>query len=164
MGMAETLPQRAGVRPRTIPCAPHSQIDQIVPEARSLAADLIERLAGLDHVTLGHSLRAPPGSVGFYLDRAQCCGDGKAFLLGDEFAHVHLDDDCSLHVILPEPLRSAAMAAGWAEAHPLAGQPTVSPDTVMLYAPRDAGEVGVLADLVEASWMNAQGLSVPAVG
>jgi Family of unknown function (DUF5519) len=153
------LPLRRGPRPRTIPCAPHSQVDQIVLEARRLAAELIEQLAGLAHVKLGHSLRAPPGSVGFYLDAAACCDNGNAFLLGDEFAHVHLEDDCSLHVILPEPLRSAAIAAGWAEPHPLAGQPSVSPDTVMLYAPRDAEEVGVLAALVRASWANARGLS-----
>jgi len=65
---------------------------------------------------------------------------------------------------MPEPLRAAAIAAGWAEPHPLAGQPTVSPDTVMLYAPRDTGEVDVLAALVEASWANARGLNAPAAG
>lgn len=112
-------------------------------------------------MTLGRSFRAPPGSVGFYLDAAACCDDRNAFLLGDEFAHVHLEDDCSLHVILPEPLRGTAIAAGWAEPHPLAGQPTVSPGTVMLYAPRDAEEVEVLAALVKASWANARGLSGP---
>lgn len=151
------LPARVGPRPRTIPCLPHSQIDQIVPDARALAAALIDRLSALGQVTLGGSLRAPPGSVGFYLDPHACCGDARAFLLGREFAHVHLEDDCSLHAILPEPLRGAGIAAGWAEAHPLAGQPTVSPDTVMLYAPRDAGEVAVIAGLVEASWRNARG-------
>jgi hypothetical protein len=164
MEIAEHLPPRRGVRPRTIPCAPHSQVDQIVPNARQLAAALIERLVGLDQVTLGHSLRAPPGSVGFYLDAAACCDNANAFLLGDEFAHVHLEDDCSLHAILPEPLRRAAIDAGWAEPHPLAGQPTVSPDTVMLYAPRDAEEVEVLAALVRASWANARGLNVPGGG
>jgi hypothetical protein len=152
------FPPRKGPRPRTIPCAPHSQVDQIVPQARALAAQLIARLAKLDHVTLGRSLRAPPGSVGLYLAAEACCADTRAFLLDDEFAHVHLDDDCSLHAILPEPLRSAAIDAGWAEPHPLAGQPTVSPDTVMLYAPRDTAEIDMLAALVRASWRNAQGI------
>ncbi|MBX3563586.1 MAG: hypothetical protein KF730_03310 [Sphingomonas sp.] len=152
------LPARAGPRPRTIPCAPHSQIDQIVPEAHALALALIERVGGLAHVELGGSLRAPPGTVGLHLQPSACCGSARTFLLGREFAHVHLEDDCSLHAILPEPLRSAAIEAGWAEAHPLAGQPTVSPDTVMLYAPRDAAEIEILVQLVEASWRNAQGL------
>jgi hypothetical protein len=117
----------------------------------------IGRLAGLREVQLGGSMRAPPGTVGFHLNPRACGGEADAFLLGREFAHVHLEDDCSLHAILPEPLRSAAIRAGWAEAHPLAGQPTVSPDTVMLYAPRDLREVEVLAQLVEASWANARG-------
>ena len=164
MNINPPLSPRPGPRPRTIPCAPHTQIDQIAPESRALAAQLIERLARLEHVTLGDSRRAPPGSVGFYLASDACCASDRAFLLCDEFAHVHLDDDCSLHAILPEPLRSAAIAAGWAEPHPLAGQPTVSPDTVMLYAPRDADEVEVLADLVRASWMNARGLTNPVAG
>jgi len=151
------VPERAGPRPKTIPCAPHSQVDQIVPEARMLALSLIDRLAPLADVQLGGSMRAPPGTVGLYLHPSACCAQPRAFLLGREFAHVHIDDDCSLHAILPEPLRTAAIDAGWAEPHPLAGQPTVSPDTVMLYAPRDAGEVEVLATLVEASWANARG-------
>ena len=156
MDIARDMPHRAGPRPRTIPCAPHSQVDQIAPESPRLASALIDQLAMLGDVRLGRSLRAPPGTVGLYLDPAACCADARAFLLGDEFAHVHLDDDCSLHAVLPEPLRSAAIAAGWAEPHPLAGQPTVSPDTVMLYAPRDQAEVDVLAALVEASWRNAR--------
>ncbi len=127
-------------------------------EARALAAQLIAQLAKLDHISLGRSLRAPPGSVGLYLAPKACCADERAFLLGDEFAHVHLEDDCSIHAILPEPLRGAAIAAGWAEPHPLAGQPSVSPDTVMLYAPRDGEEVDMLAALVRASWRNAQGM------
>lgn len=152
------LPPRRGTRPQTIPCAPHSQIDQIVPEARELAMQLVATLAALDQVSLGGSLRAPPGSVGFHLAHHDCCADRRAFLIGDEFAHVHLDDDCSLHAILPEPLRSAAIDAAWAEPHPLAGQPTVSPDTVMIYAARDAAEVTVIAGLVRASWQNARGV------
>lgn len=158
------LPVRVGPRPHTIPCAPHSQTDQIVPEAQSLARALIDRLARLTDVQLGGSRRAPPGSVGFYLDAAACCADERAFLLGREFAHVHLEDDCSLHVILPEPLRTHAIEAGWAESHPLAGQPTVSLDTVMLYAPRTLAEVEVLAALVEASWTNARRINAPAAG
>ncbi len=151
------LPQRAGPRPKTTPCAPHSQVDQIVPHARELAALLVSRLRTLSGVQLGESRRAPPGTIGLYLEPACCGGDETAFLLGREFAHVHVQDDCSLHAILPEPLRETAIAEGWAEPHPLAGQPTVSPYTVMLYAPRDEQEVEVLRSLVLASWTNARG-------
>ena len=152
------LPPRAGPRPKTTPCAPHSQIDQLPPRTISLALSqaLISTLADLNHVSCGPSYRAPPGTIGLYLDPACACDDARAFLLGAEFAHIHVEDDGSLHAILPEPLRSEAMAAGWAEPHPLAGRPTVSPDTVMLYAPRDSAEVEIIADLVRRSWRNAR--------
>ena len=51
-------------------------------------------------------LRRVTSVAGHLIERARA---SEAFLLGDEFAHVHLDDDCSLHVILPEPLRGAAI-------------------------------------------------------
>lgn len=155
------VPVRAGPRPRTTPCAPHSQVDQLPPPAtrRALSRALLERLGGLAGVALGGSRRAPPGTVGLYLDREHACGSERAFLLGLEFAHVHVDDDGSLHAILPEPLRAAAIDAGWAEAHPMAGLPTVSLDTVMIYAPRDAGEVETIAALVERSWANARAMA-----
>lgn len=154
---ADPLPSRAGPRPRTTPHAPHSQVDQVMPlaERRSLSRALLESLADLGGVRLGGSMRAPPGTIGLHLDPAHCCGTERAFLLGREFAHVHIEDDGSLHAILPEPLRTAAIAAGWAEPHPFAGMPTVSLDTVMLYAPRDAGEVAIIGGLVRRSWENA---------
>jgi hypothetical protein len=155
--VSPALPLRPGPRPRTTPHAPHSHIDQLPPEAEraAMSAALVAEIAGLPHVRKGASLRAPPGTIGFHIDAAQACACERAFLLGLEFAHVHVKDDGSLHAILPEPLRSDAIAKGWAEPHPLAGQPTVSPDTIMLYAPRNADEVATIAALVRCSWENA---------
>jgi Family of unknown function (DUF5519) len=150
-----SLPTRHGPRPRTTPCAPHSQIDQIPTDMRALCLQVIEAVSGLDHVELGGSRRAPPGTVGLYMSPEHATNTERCFLLGHEFAHVHLEDDGSLHLILPEPLRTAAIEAGWAEPHPMAGLPTVSLDTVMLYAPRDAKEVATIAGLVRSSWANA---------
>lgn len=146
---------RVGPRPNTTACAPHSQVDQIPPDRAGLSRRLVASLATLDAVSVGWSRRAPPGSVGLYLHPSCARTDERAFLLGLEFAHVHADDDGSLHAILPEPLRSDAIEAGWAEPHPLAGRPSVSPDTVMIYAPRDEAEIAVVVDLVRAAWMNA---------
>jgi len=119
-----------------------------------LSGELIERLAALPDVIVGGSLRAPPGTVGLHLPAEQARHDERAFLIGHEFAHVHSDDG-ALHLILPEPLRTRAVEAGWAEAHPWAGRPTTSPDTVMVYAPRNKAEVETVASLAEASWRNA---------
>lgn len=142
------LSARDGPRPRTTPHAPHSQIDQIPADRRQLGQLLLTALAALPGVETGGSRRAPPGTVGLYLRDGQPTERPRAFLLGHEFAHVHLEDDGSLHTVLPDPLRREAIAKGWAEPHPLAGYPTVSPDTVMIYAPRNQEEVSMVAWLV----------------
>jgi hypothetical protein len=149
------LPKRQGPRPTTIPCAPHSQTNQIPENTRELSALLVDRIQVFASVYNGPSMRAPRGTVGFYLEQDAACSNRDCFLLGHEFAHIHVDDDGSLHVILPEPQRTEAIEAGWAEPHPLAGQPTVSSYTVMLYAPRNEREVAIIGQLVEISWRNA---------
>lgn len=142
------LSARYGPRPRTTPHAPHSQIDQIPVDRRHWGQSLLTALSALPGVETGGSRRAPPGTVGLYLHGGRPTERPRAFLLGHEFAHVHLEDDGSLHTVLPEPQRSDAIAKGWAEPHPLAGYPTVSPDTVMIYAPRNQDEVSMVAWLV----------------
>lgn len=152
------LPQRRGDRPRTTDHLPHSQLDQLVEidlRAR-LSRFLLNVVSSLPHVTTGSSQRAPLGTIGLHLDAAAACGSERCFLLEHEFAHVHVSDDGSLHAILPESLRTTAIEKRWAEPHPLAGQPTVSPDTVMIYAPRDEAEVEIIAQLVRCSWSNAK--------
>lgn len=151
------VPSRAGPRPITDKRPPHTQLDQLVAPAErdALARHLLRLVGDLDGIVMAGSYRAPPGTVGLHLQPECACDNANAFLLGTEFAHVHVQDDASLHAILPEPLRTAAIDAGWAEPHPFAGQPTVSPDTVMIYAPRDEAECAVVADLVRQSWQNA---------
>jgi len=149
------LPVRQGSRPRTTPTNPHSQLDQMPTPLLNL--ELAERVAQLPGVQLGPSGRAPPGTVGFYLKKQDAHGPEEAFLLDLEFAHLHPSPDGSLHLPLPGPLRSKAIANGWAEKHPLAGHPTVSRDIVMFYAPRDPAELEVVATLVTASWRYARG-------
>jgi hypothetical protein len=147
------LPARAGPRPATTTTNPHTQLDQ--QPAQPLTSALVDAIRTLPGVVLGPSRRAPPRTIGFFLDAAHARGPAEAFMLGHEFAHVHPQPDSSLHLTLPEPLRSAAIAAGWAEPHPLAGYPTVSRDIVMVYAPRDAAELQTVIRLVAASWAYA---------
>lgn len=149
------LPARAGPRPRTTATNPHSQLDQRPDPAASRAA--VAAGLALPGVHAGPSLRAPPGTLGLFLAPEDARGGADAFLLGAEFAHFHPTPDGSLHLTLPPGTREAAIAAGWAEPHPLAGRPTVSPLTVMVYAPRDPAEAEVVAGLVRASWAFAAG-------
>lgn len=153
---APALPGRRGPRPATTSTNPHMQTDQPADaDAVRLAREAV--LLGLPGVVTGPSLRAPPGTLGLFLRPEEARGPAEAFLLGTEFAHFHPLPEGSLHLTLPPALRDAAIAAGWAEPHPLAGRPTVSPLTVMAYAPRDPEEARVVARLVEAAWAFARG-------
>jgi hypothetical protein len=146
------IPTRSGDRPRTIGPAPHTQVEQV--PTGSLSRQLLYLVSALPDVILGKSERAPSGTVGLHLPANAASNDRDAFLIGREFAHIHPDDH-ALHLVLPEPMRSAAIEAGWAERHPLAGHSTTSPGTIMVYAPRDSDELGVVARFVEAAWGNA---------
>jgi hypothetical protein len=78
-------------------------------------------------------------------------GPRKAFFVGREFAHLHPAPDFSLHLHLPEPLAEEAVAAGWAELHPLVVAGEVAPTRVMIFAPRDDQELGVVWRFIEMS-------------
>lgn len=67
-----------------------------------------------------------------------------------EFAHLHPDYDGSLHLVLPVPLAHDALVKGWAVAHPLAGIRQTS-GLVMIFGPRDEGELEIVAGIVRAS-------------
>ena len=149
------LPVRQGPRPRTTTVNPQTQLDQ--QPAMPLSADLIERIASLPGVNLGPSGRAPHGTIGFYLEAEVGSGPTEAFMLEREFAHVHPRPDHSLHMTLPASVRERAIRAGWATPHPMAGYPTVSPNLVMVYAPRDASEAEVVTRLLTAAWGFASG-------
>jgi hypothetical protein len=149
------LRRRPGERPRTTPHAPHSQLDQL-PDAETYEA-LALRLTGLPGVTVGPALRAPLGSIGLSLADPGRRGPPDAFLLGDEFAHLHPAPEASLHTVLPRAVRLAVIERGWGEPHPLAGALTVSPATLMLYAPCGRTEVGLVAEFVDIARAWAMG-------
>lgn len=155
---SEALPVRAGPRPRTTPTTPHMQLEQ--QPATPFSRELLELAQRLPGIVLAPSRRAPAHTVGLYLMPEQAKGPADAFMLATEFAHAHPAPDFSLHLTLPEPLRSEAISAGWAEPHPLAGHPTVSHLIVLLFAPRDTQEFAVARRLVQASWAYARDGSV----
>jgi len=84
-------------------------------------------------------------------------GPAEAFMIGAEFAHLHPEPDQSLHAMLPLDLAADAIAAGWAEEHPVARLGLIPHTAVMLYAPRDDEEREVVASLVRASHAFARG-------
>ncbi|KAL7625950.1 hypothetical protein AAE478_002719 [Parahypoxylon ruwenzoriense] len=70
--------------------------------------------------------------------------------LNGEFAHVH--GEGSTHLVLSLADAAAAIEAGWAERHRMSGVGTLMPwGFVMIYAPRDEGELRVWREFVVSS-------------
>lgn len=152
---AMPLPRRAGPRPATTPTNPHTQLDQqpAGSEQRQLLAAAIFGLAG---VVERPSAISVPGARALWL-AVGADGPPESFLVGQEFAHLHPGPDHSLHAMLPPLLALDAIEAGWAEQHPVARRGTIPANAVMIYAPRDDAERGVVEELVRASHAFARG-------
>jgi len=78
-------------------------------------------------------------------------------MIGREFAHIHPLPDGSMHAALPPELAEEATEKGWAEQHPVARMGYISRNVVMIYAPRHAREIEIVAGLVAESYRYAGG-------
>ena len=144
------LPARAGDRPRTTPTNPHTQLDQQPTDLRWVE-ELAGRVFALPGVVEQPSRISVPGARALVLAPGEPTGPPAAYLIEREFAHFHPAPDHSLHAMLPAETVEEAVAAGWAELHPVALRGLIPPNAVMLYAPRDEAELDVIETLVRAS-------------
>ncbi|WP_433334355.1 luciferase family protein [Spirillospora sp. CA-294931] len=148
-----TLPVRPGPRPETGPSVPHTQLSQRGP--RAVVDELREWMSGgLPGTVIRPSEISEPGSLAFFLDGGGP-PSGAVLLpprLTAEFVHVHVDG--SLHLALDRPDQDEVIAKGWGERHPLYS-PTIN--VLMLYGPRDAGELAIARSVVAASYRYAKG-------
>jgi phospholipase/carboxylesterase len=119
---------------------------------------LIEVCMSLPHVRAQESRMAVPETRALCLPDRFSHGPGEAFIDDHEFCHLHAAPPGGVHLTLPEPLRRAAVASGWAEQHPAVSGGILPATVVMVYAPRDAQELGVVLRLVEASRLFAEGV------
>ena len=147
------LPQRRGDAPQTNPRMPHQQVSQNAPTV--LQEALFERAATLPGVIVGRSHVSVPGARAFHLDDAHAAGPRDAFMVGTEFAHLHPEEDGSLHLVLPEPLARQVIERGWGEFHPMVQQGMMPPTNLMVFGPRDEAELEIVWSIVEASYANA---------
>lgn len=134
---------------------PHQQLDQLAPV--DLQEELFERASGLPGVRTGPSHVSVPGARAFHLEPSMARGEPHAFMRGTEFAHLHPAYDGSLHLALPEDLASVVIEAGWGEHHPLVAVGVMPPTQLMVYGPRDAEELEVVWQIVQASYVFASG-------
>ena len=81
----------------------------------------------------------------------------ETILRGREFAHFHPDG--SLHATLPPERAQEAIAAGWAEPHPIAEHLGMA-GLVMLYTPRTLEEMAVVMALIVDSYNFVTGRAI----
>lgn len=151
----EWLPNRAGDRPRTTPDDPHRQLTQIAPV--DLQEQVVARGRKMPGTYVCPSLISLPGSRAFVLDDSTPTPAFQAFMIAREFAHIHPPVDGSLHMVLPPHIVRQVVERGWAEQHPVAKLGLIPPTTLMVYGPRDEGELEVVMTLLAASWSYARG-------
>ncbi|AZQ32844.1 phospholipase [Streptomyces cyaneochromogenes] len=149
------LPTRPGERPATGPEVPHQQLDQTSPA--ELQEELWRRMGTLEGVRTGPSGISLPETRALHLHPALARGPKEAFLIGQEFVHLHGAFDGSLHAALPADIAAQAIESGWAEHHPLVRSGKVPETLVMIYGPRDAAELETLWQLVGVSYAFARG-------
>ena len=140
--------ERPGPRPVTDGPVPHRQVTQTAP--RTLQDRLYEELVQLPGVYGGPSHVSVPGARALHLHESDAAGPPEAFQARTEFAHIHPLTDGSMHICLPERVRTQAVELGWAEPHPTFG-------TLMVYGPRDDKEYAVARALLQASYAFAKG-------
>ena len=151
------LPLRETPRPETTNGVPHVQLG--VEAKPELSDELLRRVAGLPGVNLGPTRVSLPGATGFQLADDVPLAKPKAIVGGREFAHIHPDG--SLHASLAPDTARAAVAAGWAIAHPWANQREGWEGFVMIYTPVNDNEVDVVFQLVQSSYSYVTGRPAP---
>jgi hypothetical protein len=149
------LPERSGTRPSTTPTNPHTQLEQNpAPEVVEVLARRVFALPGVEERPSAISV---PGARALWLRADIAPGPQEAFMIGREFAHIHPMPDGSLHVALPSEVAREAVEKGWAEQHPVARMGYIPQNVVMIYAPRNAEEIEVVAALVVEAYRYAGG-------
>lgn len=144
------LPRRPGPRPVTHKLPPHTQLD--AEPVAELVDELARHCFSLPDVHEEPTRISVPGARALVADVLDAAVP-SARAMGGEFAHIHPDG--SMHATLSLPDAETAIDAGWAEPHPMAA--SFEPGMVMLYTPRDGGELEVIKILVDRSWAHVLG-------
>ena len=149
------LPPRSGVRPRTSGCAPHEQLDQ--NPSQELHERFKERAFDFPFVERRRSIISVPGAEALWLPDEHAHGCKESFMIGNEFAHVHPAYDGSMHMMLPRECVVELLGKGWGEAHPLVKSGQIPDTAVMVFGPRDVGEIATALKILETSYDFASG-------
>jgi hypothetical protein len=139
----------------------HKRLDDAAPVEQNPLGEVVEELAGrvfaLPGVQERPSAISVPGVRALWLSEDVPAGPQEAFMIGREFAHIHPIPDGSLHAALPPEVAREPVEKGWAEQHPVARMGYIPQNVVMIYAPRDAQEIEIVAELVAEAYRYAGG-------
>ena len=153
----QPLPRRITPRPPTSKGMPHTQIG-IAPEP-AVDRELRRRAYALPGVLDRPTVISVPGARALWLADDVDLLRPESILRGREFAHIHPDG--SLHATLSPERAREAIAAGWAEPHPVAEQLGMA-GLVMLYTPHTMEELDVVVALIVDSYNYVTGRSIDA--
>ena len=148
------LAARPGDAPRLAPAWPCVQLDDTSPVG--YAAQLASCACGLAGVA---EVAAPLNAAGraFALDDSHAMGQPEAFIVAPVWLIVRPDG--SLHLTLRPEWGQKIVAKGWGTVHPFARYMAgaVPPQSLVIYAPRDDGEMAVAARIIVAAHCYATG-------
>lgn len=154
---ASPIPARRGPRPQVQQGMPHTQIG--VEPVPAVNAELHRRAFALPGVTARATIISVRGARALWLDEAMELAHPEVIVAGREFTHIHPDG--SLHLPLPAQRAREAIAAGWAEPHPVARMMGVE-GLVLVFTPRDFDELEVVWGLLLDSYCHVTGRPPPA--
>lgn len=167
----QDIPQReqssGAERPFTNPCLPHSQLTE--NPSKEVWDELIRRVFEGGKCTSFPGVEGPNKSfVSLPCTQALHFKESKPNqrnFVKTEFAHVHGQDDGSLHLILSEADTKTVIDRGWGERHLLAGKPIslgkLPEGLLMVYAPRSMAEIEVIMTILQSSYQFARGDFIP---
>lgn len=179
------LPRRFGPRPTVAGMAPQRQKDHIpLPHLARAMSRALHSFADSypSIISKGNSCFEKHGLALFLSENHDVSCSTTLNHLGSahlnetcqktgEICHVH-GTDSSMHLTLHPSDAALVISHGWGERHPLAGQTVYFPDSrifgkvilpagfLMVYAPNDEFQIGVLMEIVRAAgwWVGGIGL------
>ncbi|MCB1337905.1 MAG: hypothetical protein KDK10_10825 [Maritimibacter sp.] len=148
------LATRAGARPRLAPKWPCAQLDSLAPAA--LVEALAAAVGAFDGVRAVAAPFEAPGT-GFSLSDDLARGQPEAFIGGGCF--LVLAPGGAMHLSLRPDWAQKVVNHGWATVHPFARYMAgaVPPQSLVVYAPRDDRELGVVTHIAAAAHAYAIG-------
>jgi hypothetical protein len=148
------LPTRKGQRPQTIRGPLHIQCNGHGDP--NYVNQLVDRVLTWPHIESNPLRVSPPNTIRFRLAEMVATDEPSAFLSAREFGRVLLGAP-TIYLALPLVCAHWAIVRGWAEPHYLASFDLMPAGAVVVYTPRDEGELGVCYSLFSQSYRFACG-------